>query len=226
MKDLIIFGNGKIADVVYYYAKNECDFNVVAFTCDKEYIEEDTFNGLPLIDFKNIEKNYPASKYAMFIAIGYQDLNNLRYIKYMEVKEKAYEIVSIISPKANVPNNVQIGENCFIMPPALIHPNVIIGNNTFVWGGAMIGHHSVIGDNCWFTSCTNISGNVKVGKNCFFAVNSTVGHSVNIGDECFIGANALITKNLESKKVVIVESSKIFRLNSKEFLRFSKFSDL
>ena len=225
-KNLIIFGNGKIADVVYYYAKNECNYNVVAFTTDREYIKEGSFNGLPVVSFDELEGLYKPEDYDMFVAIGYQDLNRLRERKYNEAKSKGYKLVNIISPNANLPENVKIGDNCFIMPPSLIHPNVEIGNNTFVWSGAMIGHHSVIGNHCWFTSSCNISGVVKTGSNCFFAVNATVGHAVVIGNDCFIGANALITKSIGDKKVVIEESTKEFRLNSDQFLRFSNFSNL
>jgi len=226
MKDLIIFGNGKIADVVFYYAKHECDFNVVAFTVDREYTGDKKFRDLPVIPFDEIKESYNPGEYSMFIAIGYQDLNRLRESKYLAAKKMGYEIVSIVSPISKLPSSVKYGENCFIMPPTLIHPEVTIGNNTFVWNGAMIGHHSTIGDNCWITSCTNISGVVKTGNNCFFAVNSTVGHGVNIGNNCFLGANTLVTKNLADKKVVIEESSKVFRLESDQFLRFSKFTDL
>ena len=90
----------------------------------------------------------------------------------------------------------------------------------------MIGHHSVIGDDCWFTSCANISGVVSVGQGCFFAVNSTIGHGVRVGDRCFIGANALVTQCTGDDQVFVVESTKPFRLNSRQFLRMSRFSDL
>ena len=90
----------------------------------------------------------------------------------------------------------------------------------------MIGHHSTVGNNCWLTSCTNISGVVTVGDNCFFAVNSTVGHSVRVGKDCFIGANALVTKCTENDQVFLVDSTKPFRLNSRQFLRMSRFADL
>lgn len=225
-KDLIIFGNGKIADVVYYYAKNECDYNVVAFTTDREYIKEGSFNGLPVIPFDELEYTLKPDEHDMFVAIGYQDLNRLREFKYNESKAKGYKLVNVISPKSNLPVNVKTGDNCFIMPPSLVHPNVEIGSNTFVWSGAVIGHHCVIGEHCWFTSSCNISGVVKTGNNCFFAVNATVGHGVAIGNDCFIGANTLITKSIGDKKVVIQESSKEFRLNSDQFLRFSNFSHL
>lgn len=90
----------------------------------------------------------------------------------------------------------------------------------------MIGHHSSIGDNCWLTSCANISGVVEVGDNCFFAVNSTVGNSVRIGANCFVGANALVTKCADEGQVFIAESSKPQRLNSQQFLRMSRISDI
>ena len=225
-KDLIIFGTGKIAEVVYYYAKEECNFNVVAFTVDSAYAVGDTFCNLPIVPFENINQNYPSDKFNMFVAVGYQDLNRLREKKCNEVLAKGYSLISIISPLANVPKNVKTGYNCFIMSPAIIHPCVEIGNDVFVWAGAMIGHHSKIANHVWFTSCANIGGNVTVGSNCFFAMNATVGHSVTLGKECFIGANALVTKNMEDKKVVIAESQKPIKLDSEQFLRLSKFSSI
>lgn len=225
-KDIVIFGTGKIAEVVFYYAKEECGFNVVAFCVDEAYKNTGHFQGLPVVSFDKVELDFPTETCDMFIAVGYHDLNRLREARCNEAINKGYSLVSIVSPLANVPSNVNIGWNCFIMPPAIIHPCVTIKNNVFVWSGTMVGHHSVIDDHCWLTSACNISGNVQLGANTFMAVNATIGHSVNIGRNCFIGANALITKNLEEDKVVIVESTKPFRLNSNQFLKMSNFSSL
>jgi sugar O-acyltransferase (sialic acid O-acetyltransferase NeuD family) len=225
-KDLIIFGTGKIADVIYYYASVECGFNVVAFSVDEAFITDTHFHGLPVIPFETLDKDRPAAMHDIFIAVGYQDLNKLRATKCEEARLKGYSLVSIISPKASIPGNVSIGENCFIMPPALVHPCVTIKSNVFVWSGAMVGHHTVVEDNCWLTSSCSISGNVSIGANSFLAVNATIGHSVKIGKDCFIGANALVTKDLGDEKVVIVESTKVLRLSSQQFLRMSNFSSL
>jgi sugar O-acyltransferase (sialic acid O-acetyltransferase NeuD family) len=225
-KKLIIYGAGKIAEVILYYAKEECGYDIAAITVDGKYKTAETLHNIPVIAFEEIEKNFPPSKYDMFIAVGYHDLNELRENRCREAVEKGYRLVSIISPLANVPKNVITGVNCFIMPPAIIHPFVTIGNNVFVWSGTMIGHHSVIKDNCWLTSACNISGNVTVGENTFIAVNATIGHSVTVGKDCFLGANSLVTKNIEDGNVMIEESTKPFRLNSKQFLRISSFSNL
>jgi len=225
-KGLVIFGTGKIAEVIYYYATEECGFKVAAFAIDEQYKKENTFLGLPVVNFSDIEKYHPAGTFDMFVAVGYHDLNALRENKCKETIAKGYKLVSIISPNSKVPKNVTMGHNCFIMPPAIVHPCVKLGNNVFIWSGSIVGHHSIIKDNCWLTSGCNISGNVTMGENTFAAINATIGHSVTLGKECFIGANALVIKNAEDGQVFIAESAKPLKVNSKQFLRFSSFSTL
>lgn len=226
MDKIIIFGTGKIADVLFYFLKNESEFEPIAFTADKEFIKEEKFNDLPIVPFQEIEKHYSPGEYKMFVAIGYHDLNALRAKKVDEVKKKGYKLASYIHPQSGVSKDLTTGENCFIMNNVLIHPRVELGDNNFIWSGTIIGHHSNIGNNNWFTSGANIAGNVTIGDNNFFAINATVGHSVKIGKLCFLGSNALVTKNLKDESVVIEQSTKLFRLNSKQFLRMSKFSNL
>ncbi len=225
-KKLVIFGVGKISDVIFYYASKECGFDVAAFCADAEYIKSETYNGLPVVSFQEVERKFPPSDYDMFIAVGYHDLNRLREKKCAEAIQKGYSLVSIISPLCNIPTNVTFGWNCFFMPPAIIHPCTQFKNNVFVFSGAMVAHHSIIHDNCWLTSCCNISGNVQIGANTFVAVNATIGHSVVIGKNCFLGANTLTIKSMEDDKVVIAESQKPLRLTSHQFLKMSNFSTL
>lgn len=225
-KPLIIFGTGKIAEVISYYATHDCGYTIAAFTVDSAHKQADTFLEKPVISFENLRSTYPPDQYDIFVAVGYHDLNQLRSEKCKAVKNLGYNLASIVSPASNIPENVKYGANCFIMPPCNIHPCVTLGDNVFVWSGALIGHHSSIQDNCWLTSNCNIGGNVTIGENCFVAVNATVGHSVSIGKDCFLGANSLVTKNLEAEKVMIEESTKPFRLSSKQFLQISSFSSI
>ena len=225
-KDIIIFGVGKIADVIQHYMRFESNLKVIGFTVDNEYITDKEFNGLPVIAFDDIEKQFPPEKYSLFIAVGYHDLNNVRAKKMKEAEAKGYELISYIHPNSGVPSDLVYGKNCFIMNNVCIHPRVKLGDDVFVWSGVIIGHHSTIGNHNWLTSGTNISGNVGIGNHCFFAINSTLGHSINIGNNVFVGANTLITKNIEDDKVVIKESDKPIKLTSKQFLKFSSFSNI
>jgi len=226
MKPIILFGAGKIAEVLLYFFRNHSDREVVACSSDRDHLPVSTWNGLPAIDFAHIKKTHPPADFDMFVALGYQDLNGLRAKKCKEARSLGYDLPSYIHPQSGLPLDCQHGDNCFVMNNVLVHPRVRFGRNVFVWSGAMIGHHSVIGDNCWITSCCNISGGVTVGDNCFLAVNSTVAHSVKIGNDCFIGANALVTKCTNDSEVYLAESTKPFRLNSRQFLKISNFSNL
>jgi sugar O-acyltransferase (sialic acid O-acetyltransferase NeuD family) len=226
MKPIVLFGAGKIAEVILYFFRNHSDREVVACTADREYLPASPWNDLPVVDFAKIQETHPPADFDVFVALGYQDLNGLRTKKCDEARAMGYVLPSYVHPQSGLPLDCEHGDNCFIMNNVLIHPRVRLGNNVFVWGGAMVGHHSVIGDNCWLTSCCNVSGVVTLGKNCFLAVNSTIAHAVRVGDDCFIGANALVTKCTDDKEVYLAESTKPFRLNSRQFLKISSFADL
>ena len=226
MKPIVLYGAGKIAEVLLYFFRHHSSYEVVACSVDRSFVAAEKWNDLPVVAFEDVDQRYPPDKHAMFVAVGYQELNALRARKCAEAKAKGYDLISYVHPQSGLPEDCEHGENCFIMNHVMIHPRVRLGSNVFVWSGAMIGHHSVIGDNCWLTSCANISGVVTVGKNCFFAVNATVAHNVVVGDECFIGANALITKCTEDRQVFLAENSKPFRLTSHQFLRMSNFANL
>ena len=217
---------GKIADVIQFYMREESQLPISAFTVNKQYLNLAEFNGLPVVAFEDIETIYPPDSYSMFVAIGYNDLNAIRAAKIKDAEAKGYEIISYVHPDSSVPKDIKFGKNCFIMNNVCIHPRVTLGDNVFVWSGAIIGHHCKIGNDNWITSAANLGGNVIVGNNCFFAINSTVGHSVTMGSDIFLGANTLVTKNVEDGKVIIRESDKPIKLNSRQFLKFSGFSSI
>lgn len=226
MKPIVLFGVGKIADVVFHLFTQNSDRNVVACTVDRQYASAAKWNGLPVVAFEDLARTYPPETHDLFVALGYQDMNGLREAKCQLSREKGYTLASLIHPDSGLPSDCVYGDNCFVMNQVHVHPRVRFGNNVFVWSGSMVGHHSTIGDNCWLTSSANVSGVVSMGKNCFLAVNATVGHSVEIADHCFIGANALVVKSTKPGEVYVVESTKAFRLNSQQFLRMSNFSHL
>jgi sugar O-acyltransferase (sialic acid O-acetyltransferase NeuD family) len=221
---LVIFGNGKIADVVISCMLDHPKYEVVGQTVDRKYLSDRTGFGWPCVAFDEVEKHFPPEHYEMFVAIGYQQLNALRASKFEAAEAKGYKLPSIVSVDA--PKDLECGSNCFVMSPCCIHPRVKLGNNVFVWGSAIVGHHATIGSNTWITSGANIGGCVTVQENCFFALNSTVSHQVSIGKNCFVGANTLITKSAENGQVFFAERSTPGRLNSDQFLRMSGFNDL
>jgi len=86
MKKIIIFGTGKMGEMVHFYFKNDSSFEIAAFTSDKDYIKGDKFMDLPVVPFEEVEKKYPPTRYDMFVAVGYDKLNSIRLEKYNEAK--------------------------------------------------------------------------------------------------------------------------------------------
>lgn len=200
-KKIVIFGNGEIAEVCYFYFKHDSDYEVVAFTVDEDYISDDSLLGLPVVPFEKVESLYPPSDYAAYVAIGFSKRNRVRQQKYEEVKAKGYSLVSYVSSKATVWPGLKVGENSFIFEDNTIQPFTEIGDNTILWSGNHIGHHTTIGSHCFITSHVVVSGGVDVGNNCFIGVNATLRDHIAIGAFSIIGAGALILENTAENSV-------------------------
>ena len=207
MSKVIIFGTGNIAQIAHYYFKIDSDHEVVAFTVDKEFVISEEFEGLPVIEFENIENTFPPSEFKMFIALSYSGLNKIRANKYFEAKVKGYELVSYISSRCNYLSQYSCGDNCFIFEDNTIQPFVKIGNNVTLWSGNHIGHHSVLEDHLFISSHVVVSGNCNIGSYSFIGVNSTIGNNVKIASENIVGAGAIITRNTDYMDVYIPAKS-------------------
>jgi sugar O-acyltransferase (sialic acid O-acetyltransferase NeuD family) len=218
-KPLIIFGTGKIAESISYYFNRDSNYNIVAYVVDDAYATSDYFLDKPLIKLSKLVEKYPATDYVIFVATGYQGINQLRTSKYEYFKNLGYSFATYVSPY--VKGNFTIGENTIIMDDAVIQPYVDFGNNVFVWGGAMVGHHASVKDNCWLTGGCSIGGVTELGENTFVGLGAVIGNEVKIGAECMIGANTLTTKSLKEKTVLLIEPTEAHRLNSAQFTRMS-----
>ena len=220
MKNLVIFGIGKISDVIYYYFDSDPEINISGFCVDAKYVPLDKqWKSLPCIDVKDITKLYPPDKYYVFVAIGYQKNNKMREEIFAKFKKLNYKFLSYISKPVLSNATISVGDNCFIMDGVNIQPHVNIGDNTLVWSGALVGHHSKIGSNCWITSNANIGGNSLIGNNCFIGIDATIVNSIEIGQMSIIGARSLINKSVSDKSVFIEKSTSRFRLDSSEFIK-------
>lgn len=213
MNKLIIFGNGDIAELAYFYFTNDSEYEVAGFTVDRDYLQKDTFLNLPNIPFDKTLEIFPPDDYMVFVAMSYAKVNEHRRQKYNELKGMGYSFASYISSKAS--NYAEsIGENCFILEDNTIQPFVKIGNNVTLWSGNHIGHHSVIEDHCFITSQVVISGGCTIGESTFIGVNSTLRDHIKIGQSNVIGAGCLILENTEDKNVFMEKGTELSRVPS------------
>ena len=203
MKKLILFGKGSYAQIAKDYFNNDSDYKVIAFTLDKEYIDDDNFEGLPVVSFDEVQEKYPPKEYNMHIALSYTDMNKLREAKYNEAKSKGYKLASYVSSNCSYKSKIPCGDNCFIFEDNTIQPFVEIGNNCILWSGNHIGHHSIVNDNVFISSHVVISGHCSIGAYSFLGVNSTIRDSIIIARDTVLGAGCLIVKNTIENKTYI-----------------------
>ena len=214
MEKVVIFGNGELADIAYFYLKHDSPHEVVAFTADTKYIKDNVLSGLPLVPFEEIELIYPPDEFKMFIPLSYKNVNKQRAEKYHSAKSKGYKLISYVSSKATTWPGLVVGENCFILEDNVIQPFVEIGNNVILWSGNHIGHHSKIKDHCFLASHIVVSGGVVIESFCFLGVNATIRDHITISKECIIGAGTLILKNTKEKGVYVGQPAKELTLTS------------
>ncbi len=216
MAKLIIFGAGDIARLAHYYFTRDSEHQVIAFTVDHKYRQDESFLDLPLVSFEEVSDSYPPDEFRMFVALSYARMNKLREEKYHAAKERGYELVSYVSSRCSFLTDHPVGDNCFILEDNTIQPFVRIGNDVTLWSGNHIGHDATIEDHCFLASHIVVSGYVRIGNNCFIGVNATLRNSITIAPETLIGAGAVIMKDTVPKGVYLPPRGELSKKTSDE----------
>src|SRR6266481_7345037 len=103
MADVIVFGAGQIAEVVWHYLTHESDHRVVGFTVDGEYLKEDQVMGLSVVPFETVQMAFPPQSHGIYVAMSFRGLNAPRAAKLAEAEAKGYRAIGHVSPRAVVP---------------------------------------------------------------------------------------------------------------------------
>ena len=201
MADIVIFGAGQIAEVAKVYIDAHSSDRIVAFTVDAAFKKSETFHGLPLMAWEDLEKKFPPGSVKLLGPLSYQNLNELRRDRHLEGKRRGYEFASFIHPASHVYTE-DIGENCFILEANVIQPFVHIGAGLMMWSGNHIGHHAQIGDYCFISTHVGLGSGVRLGERCFLAGKVGIDSGVEIGAGCFLGGGAVVKKKLPPDSVV------------------------
>jgi sugar O-acyltransferase (sialic acid O-acetyltransferase NeuD family) len=218
-KRVVLVGDSALAEIAYEYFQSDSDFEVVAFSVEREYLRREQLFDLPVVPFEDLEFHFAPVDHHVFVAISYGQLNRLRTRLKDAAKAKGYQLASYVSSRAFVWKNVEIGEHCFIFEDNTIQPFVKVGNNVVLWSGNHIGHHSVIRDNCFISSHVVVSGYCDIGENCFLGVNSTVANNVVVARDNWINPTVAIMKDTAPDsfyKSIEVEPAKV---GAKRFFR-------
>lgn len=206
-KPLIIIGLGETAKLAYEYFKFDSNYEPCLFAVNSCYKTCDTFYDLPVVSLENLNNTFSTNQYYCFIAMGSGRLNTDRQIVFEKIKTMGYKCATYISSKSSVWQNVEIGENCFIMENVTIQPFAKLGNNIIMFSNSVVAHSSVVCDNCFISSGAVISGFCSIGLNSFIGVNATIADKVKIGEFNFIGMGSVINRNTKNDMLYYVDKT-------------------
>lgn len=115
-----------------------------------------------------------------------------------------------IQKRSTINGNVTIGEEC------IIAPNVFISSGTHIYN---LKPELTIREQEKYAADNSIENQydkpVTIGNDVWIGVNSVILPGVSIGDHCIIGANAVVTKDVESGKIVAGIPAKVIGLRQK-----------
>lgn len=215
---LVIYGNGQMARMFVHFARLEYD--VVAFTVDRDVLDEPSIEGLPVVPFDALEKQCPPAAHRLITAVGYREMNDLRARKYREGRERGYTFARYVHPSVVRHPNVTIGENSIVLDHVALHPYTTVGHSVFIASNASIGHGCRIGDLCWINSGVSVGGETVVGESSFLGINATLGDNIEVGRQCFVGAHTLVVRSTGAEEVHVASAGERFPMTSRAFLQF------
>lgn len=199
MQKVVIFGLTQFAELMTLFLKDSKEYQVCGYTVNQTYIGVNTFEGLPVVPFEEVENYFPPHQFDMFICMGYNQMNQSRKITFDCAKAKGYHIATYIHPSAIVLS--PMGEGCIVMEGAVIGAYCKIGKSNIFWPASHVAHHTEVNNFNFFTISVAVAGNIHIGDYCFFGNNCTIRNGITIGDRTLVGAGCYISSDTMSDSV-------------------------
>ena len=199
----VIFGVTPFTQMIRHLEEEFYDVEIVAYTVDRKYKQEDDFDGLPVVAFEDMDQKYPKEKYSVLIGLGYSHMNDIRKEKFAQIKGKGYRIESFVHPRAIRDDTFEMGEGNIILEGAVLGYKVKVGNGNIIWNGCNISHEDDIGDFNYFSPGVTLGGRIVVKNNCFFGMNSVARGARVIENYTLIGAGCYMNNNTKSYGVYV-----------------------
>lgn len=201
VKDVLIIGAGSVGGHV---ATNQDDylegFEIIGFLDDDKTKQGKKFVDFPVLggitDLNNYDKNIN-----IIIGIAFPKLKH-------EITERLLElgynnIISIVSKRAWISNNVEIGKGVIVYPGTTINYNTKIEDFVVVNMNCAIGHDSIIQKYTSLSPGVSLGGNNNIGALSEMGIGSSTLQYVTIADSTIVGGQSMVTKSINKSCTVI-----------------------
>ena len=100
---------------------------------------------------------------------------------------------SIISPAAQIADDVEIGHFCIVEDDVVIGPRTVIKNNVEIRSGTRIG------SGCYLDSGVKISGDVEIGDDVVLRYDAIIARGCRIGNRTYVSPQVMF-QNLDHQR--------------------------
>ncbi len=210
MKNIVIFGVNAFSKLMKWYIENDSDDKVIAFSINEEYMETDTFCGVPVIPFEYLGDRFNKNNFEILLTIGYSQMNGIREKIFNMCLDNEYKIASFKhSSVAQYSDDIGIG-NIFLENVCL-QPFCKVGNGNIVQHFTIISHEATVGNFNYFAGNVHIAGLSNVGDRCFVGINGIVQNGISLGSYNLVGAGTCVSKDTEDYIVTAPNKVRSFK---------------
>lgn len=201
MEKVIIYGTGKLAQMVYYLMKADTRYEIIGFAADIEYCNADTFMDVSLVPIDEAFSIFPPTTCKMLTVIGGLTNIEIRKTMYDRAHSHGYESINYIHPTAILEGEITFGNNNIIFPYCVLGFSGSFGDNTIVREKVYLGHDFKVGNHCFIGVGCTIGGTSQIDDFAYIAMESTVIDHTTIARRSFIGIGSLVlTDTMENAK--------------------------
>jgi len=194
MKKIVIVGVGgfgrEVAWLIERINSIQPTWDLIGFVDDNKLLTGEIISGYPVLGDSVWLNNQTEDIYAV-CAIGSSAVRKKVIQKLSNIK-----FATLIDPKVEMSDAVEIGEGTIICAGSVLTIDVSLGNHVIINLNCTIGHDAIIRDYVTIYPSVNVSGNTYIQKNVEIGTGSQIIQGLEIGRNTIVGAGSVVVRDI------------------------------
>ena len=205
-------GAGGHAKVLLDALRSRADVEVIALLDSRADLHGTMVGGVPVLgDDTLLPRLREQGVAAVFIAVGSVDSTEKRRQLFELARRHAYDVLTIVHPRAFVSATAVVGPGAAILAGAAVNACARLGVNVLVNTGAIVEHDAEVGDHVHIASGAVLGGGVAVGDGAHVGLGAVVRQGIRIGAGSVVGAGAVVVEDVPPRVVVTGVPARVLR---------------
>ena len=149
-------------------------------------------------DLPELLKKHPNA----LITVGQIKSADLRLKLFERVQRLGFVLPTIISPRAYVSKNADIGVGTIIMHDALVNTGAKIGNNCILNIKSLVEHDAVVENHCHISTSSVVNGGTIIREKTFIGSNTITKEYITVGKTSVIGGGLRVVSDVQENTLM------------------------